>query len=119
MYKSSEEILCAIDATLDQLITNTETINEAPILSLCDNELDAMNRTQESLIARFIHMNELLELSNKINEKGEDQLDTIEQKMKRFRLLNNQLLSSLTRHVSRRKTSKVQQRRKQKALKQR
>lgn len=60
-----EEILQEIDATLDQLIRNASAIQSASIKDLSDTEIEAFQKTQESLLQHFIHMDQLLEAKRK------------------------------------------------------
>ncbi len=60
-----EEILQEIDATLDQLIRNAQAIQSASIQDLSDTEIEAFQKTQESLIQHFLHMDQLLEAKRK------------------------------------------------------
>jgi hypothetical protein len=62
MIRSGEEILADIDTTLDQLIQNAEVIRYD---YLCENEIEALQKTQESLLARLIHMDLLLDNEQK------------------------------------------------------
>lgn len=55
-----EEILLEIDETLDQLIRNAEAIVDVDFKSLSETEIDAFQKTQESLLQHLIHMDEFL-----------------------------------------------------------
>lgn len=61
----AEEILIEIDATLDNLIRNAEALNGAELSDLSDIEIDAFQKTQESLLYHFLHMDEALETKRK------------------------------------------------------
>ncbi len=54
-----DRFLKEIDETLDQLICNAETIENVDLNDLSEVEIDAFQKTQESLLQHFIHMNEL------------------------------------------------------------
>lgn len=56
-----DEILIDIDTTLDRLIQNAEAIQKVDIKKLLQHELDAFQKTQDSLIHHLLHMDELLE----------------------------------------------------------
>lgn len=65
MIRSSEEILIDIDQTLDQLIINAKIIQKIELDQLQISELEALQKTQESLLARLIDMNDLLKVQKK------------------------------------------------------
>ncbi|PIS02470.1 MAG: hypothetical protein COT85_05600 [Chlamydiae bacterium CG10_big_fil_rev_8_21_14_0_10_42_34] len=55
-----EEILLEIDGTLDQLIRNAEVIQKADIKQLNETEIDAFQKTQESLLQHLMNMDQYL-----------------------------------------------------------
>lgn len=55
-----EEILLEIDGTLDQLIRNAEVIQNVNLKELSETEIDAFQKTQESLLQHLLHMDEFL-----------------------------------------------------------
>ena len=55
-----EEILLEIDGTLDQLIRNAEVIEGVDLKDLSETEIDAFQKTQESLLQHLIHMDQFL-----------------------------------------------------------
>ena len=55
-----EEILLEIDGTLDQLIRNAEVIQRVDVKALSETEIDAFQKTQESLLQHLIHMDQFL-----------------------------------------------------------
>ncbi len=55
-----EEILLEIDGTLDQLIRNAEAIQTVDLKDLNETEIDAFQKTQESLLQHLIHMDQFL-----------------------------------------------------------
>lgn len=58
MVRSKEEVAADINATLDQLLANASAIQN--IKSTCSScEMEALEKIQESLLARLIHMNEM------------------------------------------------------------
>jgi hypothetical protein len=60
MDRSKEEVAADINATLDQLIDNASAIQSMKHgCSSC--EIEALEKIQESLLARLIHMNESAE----------------------------------------------------------
>ncbi len=62
---AAEEILLEIDATLDRLIRNAEAIAGADIEDLSLMELEAFQKTQESLIQHLLHTDQRLEAHRK------------------------------------------------------
>ena len=54
------EILNEIDATLDQLIKNAAALNEVTSNPLYQTEVDALQKMQESLLARLLHLDGFL-----------------------------------------------------------
>jgi hypothetical protein len=59
------EILIEIDATLNQLIQNAEAIAGVDIGELSLTELEAFQKTQESLLHHLLHVDERLHAKNK------------------------------------------------------
>ena len=55
-----EDILLEIDGTLDQLIRNAEVIQKVDMKDLNETEIDAFQKTQESLLQHLMHMDEFL-----------------------------------------------------------
>jgi hypothetical protein len=91
--KTDEHILADIDATLDQLIYNAEAMSDLSILS--EIEMEAMQKTQESLLARIFHMDDLINAEKKerlLKKKSELQL---EEKIAHFSRLNTQLINGV------------------------
>lgn len=90
MIRSSEEILADIDATLEQLIQNADACKQISINPLFTTEVQALQKTQESLLARLMHMQELLK-SEKCQKQ--DGFAGIEKKVLRFGKLNTQMIN--------------------------
>ena len=55
-----QDILLEIDSTLDQLILNAETIQGVDVNELNETEVDAFQKTQESLLQHLMHMDQRL-----------------------------------------------------------
>jgi hypothetical protein len=55
-----EEILLEIDSTLDQLICNAEAVQTISFNELSETEIDAFQKTQESLIQHLLYMDQCL-----------------------------------------------------------
>jgi hypothetical protein len=103
MIRSSEEILADIDATLDQLIENADVLKRFSLQTLFVCEVEALQKTQESLLARLVHMNDLLK-----DEKTQQAEPTvsIERKIMRFGKLNAQMIDHVSEKIKRMKKSR-------------
>jgi hypothetical protein len=101
MLSTGEEILADIDQTLDQLIENADIINRISFNALFTSEVQALQKTQESLMARLMHMHELLEKDKKqqFSTKKNQSVNQIKEKLKEFGQLNAQLIEYLTQKV--------------------
>lgn len=62
---AAEEIMMEIDATLDRLILNAEAIAGADLEELSTMELEAFQKTQESLIQHLLRSDQRLEAQRK------------------------------------------------------
>lgn len=60
-----EEILFEIDETLERLVRNAEALQEAEKSRLSEVELEAFQKTQESLVHHLLHMDELFQSHKK------------------------------------------------------
>ena len=108
MIKSGEEILADIDATLDQLIENADVINKISFATLFVSEVEALQKTQESLLARLVHMNDLLKGQKKEpEEQTASPFDGIEQKILRFGKLNAQMINHVAGRIRRAKKNRT------------
>lgn len=92
MIQSEEQILAEIDATLDQLICNAEALKFAPIASVSEMEIEALQKTQESLLAHVFHMNTLLDAEKKQRLLQKQNGIQLEEKIAHFSRLNTQLI---------------------------
>lgn len=82
----SREILQQIDCTLDQLIKNAAALTEVSEDPLFESEVQALNKTQESLLAHLLYLDQFLK------EKQKEKSSTsIHQKLSIFSELNTQL----------------------------
>jgi len=95
------EILSEIDSTLDRLIVNAEAMNEASLNTLSEVEVEAFQKTQESLLAHLVHMDEMLstrrdELKTPNPKSAKYQ---IAEKLKRFQKLNSNFISNVSSKV--------------------
>lgn len=60
MMHSNKDLIFEIDQTIDQLIQNAKVIETISAQTCYEQELNALEKTQESLIAHLIHMDEIL-----------------------------------------------------------
>ena len=99
MLRSKEEILAELDSTLNQLLINIEIVSDVLPSDLSELEIHAMHKTQESLLARFMHMNDLIkdEERKKLQKKH---TNTLEAKLKKFGELNASFIESITTELS-------------------
>ncbi len=88
--KPGEDILADIDATLDQLIKNADVLHYVPIRNLEENEIEALQKTQESLLARLMHMEDLLGA-----KRDPVQCMQIQKKISQFSKLNARLINNV------------------------
>jgi hypothetical protein len=95
----AEEILSRIDAALDQLIFNAETLNGINLSDLSEPEMDAFQKTQESLIHHLINMDRIYETTRKTNSlKSYPSLAyKIQKKHQRFEKLKKSINKAIPR----------------------
>lgn len=58
---SNQELLTEIEATIDQLIENASALKDVANDPLMSQEMHALQKTQESLLAHLIHLETALE----------------------------------------------------------
>ena len=95
-----DEILHEIDSTLDRLIENAEALNEAS-LNMSEMEVDAFQKTQESLLAHLIHMDSMLTIKRKELKTPHPKSATyqIQEKLLRFEKLNANFIDNVQKKV--------------------
>ena len=86
----SREILQEIDVTLDQLIKNAAALTEISAEPLYKSEVHALSKTQESLLAHLLHLDQ--HLKNKQKEKSSS---SIHQKLSIFSKLSADLAKTM------------------------
>ena len=98
MIRNGEEILADIDATLDQLIKNAEAVRGISFDTLFENEVAALQKTQESLLAHVIHMDQLMGEEKKKTPQRRKSMryQEIKQKVAEFTKLNSELIADVT-----------------------
>jgi hypothetical protein len=92
MLKSGEEILADVDSTLDQLIANADVLQRTSVRALSETELDALQKTQESLLARLLHLDGHLHPEGK-ERKPSSRYDAIKDKIRTYSQLNARLIN--------------------------
>jgi hypothetical protein len=90
----NREIVQNIDTTLDQLIRNAEVISRAELKDLSDTELDAFQKTQESLLQHLLQMDQILAEKQKPQDKRSATLQ-IREKRQRFDQLKSKYSQTL------------------------
>lgn len=95
----AEEILFEIDATLDQLIRNAETLKGAELTDLSEIEIDAFQKTQESLLYHLVHMDETYETKCKSIRKPNknSSRNKIQEKLGQFEKLKEDINNTISR----------------------
>lgn len=79
----SDEIMIEIDTTLDQLIRNAETIQRVDFSELSETEIEAFQKTQESLLHHF------MDLDHRLESKRKTQSASYRIKLNRFEKLKS------------------------------
>lgn len=97
MIRSGEEILSDIDATLEQLIQNARVLKSIHTETLFAEEVTALQKTQESLLARLVHMQDLL--ATPTPKKQKESCEGIEHKIARFGRLNMELVRGMEKNL--------------------
>lgn len=77
----NKELLEDINSTLDELITNADIIKKAKTANELDLEIAALEKTQESLLARLLHRQTQLESEGKKKMVESIRKETIEKKV--------------------------------------
>lgn len=61
MDASKDEILEDIDSTIDRLVENAKVLKNAKAEAFFNHEVDALEKTQESLLARLMNRESMLD----------------------------------------------------------
>ncbi len=103
MKKKGEKLLADIDATLDQLIHNAHAARSVQFQKLEDEEIQALQKTQQSLLARLMRMDARLDNKECKKEIEREPLkrERIHNKIARFGRLNAQVMEKMSRHFER------------------
>ncbi len=91
---SGEEVLDDLDTTLDELIINAHTLREIQKTERFETESKALEKTQESLLARVLYRQKLLDEKRKkeLSIKAAEKENMIDQKIEHFAKINTDLL---------------------------
>ncbi len=94
-----EEILFEIESTLDSLITNAEAIKDA---NLSKEEIDAFQKTQESLLAHLMHMDDKLkEKKQSLKNLTKKPVNKeIKEKISKFEKLNKNFIKTASEKIN-------------------
>lgn len=93
----AEDILLEIDSTLDQLIKNSEIFQNSNVSELSETEINAFQKTQESLLHRFLFMDKALETKRKSLQSLDKRSAKykIQERLSRFEKLKNEISSTI------------------------
>ena len=93
----AEDLLAEIDATLEHLICNAETLQGVDFEDLTEEEIDAFQKTQESLIHRLMNMDQAFE-TRRVQLRVQDKKSAgykIQEKRIRFEKLKNEVNNTI------------------------
>jgi hypothetical protein len=93
----AEDILLEIDSTLEQLIRNSEIFQNSNVSELSETEINAFQKTQESLLHRFLFMDKALETKRKSLQSLDKRSAKykIQERLSRFEKLKNEISSTI------------------------
>jgi hypothetical protein len=94
MFYSKNEILSELESTLNQLIRNIQTLNNVDISDISPYEMGAMNKTQESLLVKCLHISE--QLKTKKTSVSPTKESNIQEKLHLFGQLNTDFLNKIS-----------------------
>ncbi len=96
MHKTGDEILADIDQTLDQLIRNAHLLQQVSEREAFASYSARMHKTQTSLAARVLHMEELLHDTEVKADERSPLYEVIQKKITQYKKLNNEMLNLLS-----------------------
>ncbi|MCK4934660.1 MAG: hypothetical protein KAR79_03645 [Simkaniaceae bacterium] len=97
MSHSKKDLLTEIDFTLDQLIQNAEVLSNISSNLSYEQEIDALHKTQESLLARLMHLDQSLEKMRCM------ETDHIRSKLNHYSILNPSINEDVVTYFDRKK----------------
>jgi len=92
----SEDLVDEIDLTLDKLIENANAMKS---VELTKEEIEAFQKTQESLLAHLVSLDQLLQIKRKILNLPKRKQITIKSKMQTFQRLNSSFIKNTTKQI--------------------
>ena len=98
---SGEEVLDDLDTTLDELIVNAHTLRQIQRNGRFATEAKALEKTQESLLARILYRQKLLDAKRKkeITERAAQKEMLIEAKIQHFAKINTTLDNPVAKNL--------------------
>jgi hypothetical protein len=115
MIQSNEDILTEIDSTIDQLLENGKALKKISLKPSYQEEMLALEKTQESLIAHLMHLDEMLKKKDRVYTKQEPLLTSkVHDKLGRSGYLNQ--MQSKKDHLEEHSSSKKPKIHKRKAF---
>ncbi|MBM3184381.1 MAG: hypothetical protein FJZ64_03655 [Chlamydiae bacterium] len=108
----SEQLITEIDATLDRLICNAEAIANIDLKTLSDQELEAFQKTQDSLIHHLLHVDERLKTEQGICPDQRSVIYKIAAKRRKFERLNSPCKNTVANNLNKKKSILLKRRKK-------
>lgn len=81
MREVNADIVADIDATLNELIEIAEALKTAKLSHHFAHEVEALEKTQESLLARLMHRQSLLDMENRKRTLDSLRKEAVEKKV--------------------------------------
>jgi hypothetical protein len=91
MIHSTDDVLTEIDSTIDQLLENAKALKKISSKEFYQEEILALEKTQESLIAHLIHMDEILKKQDRASHHKPLLTSKVHDKLGRAGYLNQML----------------------------
>lgn len=91
MIHSTDDVLTEIDSTIDQLLENAKALKKISSKDFYQEEISALEKTQESLIAHLIHMDEILKKKDRASHQQPLLASKVHDKLGRSGYLNQML----------------------------
>lgn len=88
LIHSPDAVLLEIDATIDKLLENAKALKKIAHQDAYHEEISALEKTQESLIAHLIHMDEMLKKKDRVSAQKPLLASKVHNKLGRAGYLN-------------------------------
>lgn len=98
--EGEKDLLAEIDSTLDQLISNAEILGKISSNPSYEEEVTALHKTQESLLAHLMHLDQSLE------KKRHHETEQIRSKLSHFSILNPSINDEVVTYFDEKKKRK-------------